>query len=484
MCGRLDAQGVQHRGDHVDRVAVLLADLALGPDALGPDHHERVGDSAAIGLALPAPERRVAGVCPAPGVVVVGLGAAEILERGQVLLHVVGNVVEKLRFVHRADRAALGARAIVGDHHDQGVLVLADVLEEADQLADVVVRVFEVAGEHLHEAGEQPPLVVRQLAPILYVRIVPRQPGVRGDDPELLLANEHLVAIGVPALVEMALVPVGPFLRDVVGRVRGARAEVHEERLVRRGLLAVGDHRLGLFHEVRREVIALFRRGRRFDLMIVVDEIGVPLVRFPPKETVEALEAAPQRPAVIGAGGRLGFGRGQVPFAEGIGVVALLLQDLRQHAVLERHIAVAARIAGRALGNAGHGVGVVVAAREDARARGRAERRGVHVDVAQAVGGQGVQVRRADRAAEAPELAEASVVQHDEQHIGCALAGPVGLGPRRLGHVEGSADDSRKGLAWLVLPEWHGVLRVLTPTAGPGAAACVRLDARRSAAIG
>ena len=55
-----------------------------------------------------------------------------------------------------------------------------------------------------------------------------------GNDAELLLPREGLLAQLVPAAVELALVFVDPFLRRVVRGVRRAGGEVHEERLVRR----------------------------------------------------------------------------------------------------------------------------------------------------------------------------------------------------------------------------------------------------------
>src|SRR5262249_36297907 len=110
---RLDAQRVEHRRYHINRVAVLRAYLTLGLDPLRPNNHERIGDSAPVGFTLPAPERSVASVCPAPGVVVEVLGAAQVVNRSKILLQVVGHVVEELAFIHRAVRAALSTRAVV-----------------------------------------------------------------------------------------------------------------------------------------------------------------------------------------------------------------------------------------------------------------------------------------------------------------------------------------------------------------------------------
>ena len=80
--GCLDAEGVEHGGHHVDRMAVLGAHLTAGGDPLGPAHDEGIAGAAPVGLALPAPEGGVAGVGPAPGVVVEVLGAADVVDGG------------------------------------------------------------------------------------------------------------------------------------------------------------------------------------------------------------------------------------------------------------------------------------------------------------------------------------------------------------------------------------------------------------------
>jgi len=89
-------------------------------------------------------------------------------------LKAVGDVVEELPLVDGAVRPALRAGSVVGDHHDQRVVVLADLLQERDQLADVVVGVLEETGKDLHHPGVEAPLVGRQRAPVLHVGIVPR----------------------------------------------------------------------------------------------------------------------------------------------------------------------------------------------------------------------------------------------------------------------------------------------------------------------
>ena len=78
----------------------------------------------------------------------------------------------------------------------------------------------------------------------------------------------------------------------------------------------VGDEADRLVGEVGGQVIALLRRLRRLDLMIVVDQLGVVLVRVAAEEAVVALEAAAERPAVVGPGRAGLLGRRQVPLAD------------------------------------------------------------------------------------------------------------------------------------------------------------------------
>ena len=447
---------------------VLAADLALGLDALGPVHDEPVGHAAAVGLPLPPPEGRVSRERPAPRVVVEVLGAAEVVEGGEVLLEVVGHVVEELVLVHRAVRAALGAGAVVRDDHDDGVVQLAQVVQEVQHPSDLVVGVLEEAGEDLHHPGVELALVIRQVGPLLHVGIMAGQLGVLGDDAEFLLTREHLLAIGVPAVVELARVLVGPFLRHLVGGVVGARGEVQEEGLVRCHLLEVGDELDGLVGQVDRQVIALVGRLRRLDLVVVEDEIGIVLVGVAAQEAVVAVESAAQRPTVVRARCADLLGGGQVPLADAEGGVAVREQHLGEEAVLERDGAVGSRVAGRALGDARHGVGVVVAPGQHAGARRRAERRRVHVGVPQTVLRQPVQIGRVDRCAVATELPVTGVVQHDVDHVRSTRFGPQRGGPGRFGLADRASHPPREGAAWLVLGQAHRPRPLVTGNARAG----------------
>jgi hypothetical protein len=111
--GRLDAEDVEDGGHEVDRVVVLLADLALGLHAGRPGDDAGVACAAVELVALPHLERRVERHRPAVGEVVVGLGAAELVDERQVRGDVVRDAVGELHLVDGSVRPALAAGAVV-----------------------------------------------------------------------------------------------------------------------------------------------------------------------------------------------------------------------------------------------------------------------------------------------------------------------------------------------------------------------------------
>ena len=108
----------------------------------------------------------------------------------------------------------------------------------------------------------------------LAVRVDRRELGVLGQQAELLLPLQDAGADGLVALVELALVLVGPLLGHVVRRVPAPGDEVHEERLVGIDDLGV-DWMIPIAWSARSfdEVVALLGRRRRLDLVVVVDEV-------------------------------------------------------------------------------------------------------------------------------------------------------------------------------------------------------------------
>jgi len=118
-----------------------------------------------------------------------------------------------------------------------------------------------------------------------------RQVCICRQDAHFLLLCKHLLAIGIPTGVKLALVFVGPFLWNMMRRMHGAGTKIHKERLVGRNLLGIGDHCLGLADEIGRQVVALLRRLFRLGLAVVTDKFRVVLVRISTKKPVITLKA-------------------------------------------------------------------------------------------------------------------------------------------------------------------------------------------------
>ncbi len=145
------------------------------------------------------------------------------------------------------------------------------------------------------------------------------------------------------------------------------------------------------------------------------------LVHVGRHEGVGVVEALAARPAVEGPDLRDLVERRVVPFAERVVHVARLLEVVRDGLGRVGHDGVVAGEAHRGERMAAQTDGVRVASGHQRRARGRAERRRVEVVVAQAVLGEGIDVRRLDQAAEAADLSETRVVQQEDDDIRSVL---------------------------------------------------------------
>jgi len=89
----------------------------------------------------------------------------------------------------------------------------------------------------------------------------------------------------------------------------------------------------------------------------------------------------------------------------------------------------------------------------------------MHIGVTQAVGCEGIDIRRADRRTEAAQLRKADVVKHDEQDVWRALRGAQRLRPRRLRDLERASHDPGESGAGLIFLERHS--RLLPIFLGP-----------------
>ena len=163
------------------------------------------------------------------------LRTADLVDVGQHRRDVVGETLLRLHVVERAVERAFRARPIVADDiDDEGIVALSEGFQSVDELADLRIDVLEESCEHLLHPGVKALLVRRGGIPGGNFRGTRRKLRVGGDHSQLLLVLERDFALPVPAVVELALVFVGPGLWRVMRSMRGTRRPIDEKRLFRR----------------------------------------------------------------------------------------------------------------------------------------------------------------------------------------------------------------------------------------------------------
>ena len=192
-------------------------------DALRPVHDQRVAHAALVQVALPAPQRRVAGPRPAPRIVRERPHAAPLVEVREVLLDRRLDAVGELVLVERAVLAALGATR-------RCPRPAGPACCRARRAARGSRSRGRCGGRSARGTPRRPPSAARRAAsrrptacptPCTHSR-PRRQPRARRHDAHRELAREHLVAPAVPALVELAAVALDP-LAARRGAARGRR---------------------------------------------------------------------------------------------------------------------------------------------------------------------------------------------------------------------------------------------------------------------
>jgi hypothetical protein len=117
---------------------------------------------------------------------------------------------------------------------------------------------------------------------------VPRKPSVGWEDPQLLLTR---LAVPVPAHIEFAFVLLDPARADLMRRVRGPGRILQGEGLVGR----VEDELDRLVRQVFALMVALFDRLWLRRRMVVVRQVGEPLIGLAAEETRRSPRPSGQR---------------------------------------------------------------------------------------------------------------------------------------------------------------------------------------------
>ena len=221
----------------------------------------------------------------------------------QVVLERRRETVEGLDFVERAIGSAFGTRAVVADDvDDHRVVGVGQLVHGVDQASALVIGEGEVAGEVFKQAQVEFLLIGGEGVPGGHPFRARRELRIRRDDARLELPGIGFLADFFPALIELALELVAPFLGRVMRGVGRAGGEIQEERFLRGdglGIFDVVDRPVG---HVGHQVITFLRRGLRLDGAGVLEEHRIILVRLSADEAVEILEAHACRPAVKGPG--------------------------------------------------------------------------------------------------------------------------------------------------------------------------------------
>ena len=381
---RGDADRLVDRRHEVIAVVELCARGRVGLDLVAPAHDHRVARPTEVGgQELHSLVRATA--CPGPArvVLVVGLRRSERVESADLL---------ERRDVHRdrardpvlrqqlADRAVLtfarGA-VVAPDVEDQRVVPVAQTVELVDQAADLNVDVLGVPGGNFHQPALERLLVFGDAFPRRQCLVSRRQLGVSGNPALLLGARVSALAIGVPAVVEIPCVLVGPLLHDVMWAVQAARGPVHVKRLVRLERPVVTQPADGVIRQILAEVVSLVGRFRGSDDRRVPYQMGLVLRCLTRQEAVEVLEAETRRPVLERACRSRLVGGGVMPLAPRAGAVAVVLQNFGCERTAPRDLTrVAVPVVGQ-LRDLPAADAVVVAAREQRCARRGAHRSGV-----------------------------------------------------------------------------------------------------------
>ena len=229
-------------------------------------------------------------------------------------------------------------------------------------------------------------------------------------------------------------------------RMSRAEGQVEKERPLGHQRFGVANETYRAVDDILGHVIALFDRAGRIDEVIVGGQLGIELIGFSLQEAVVAIESALQRPVVQRTRRGAFRHRRQMPLSGGERRVTVVAQNLGQRRGGTGERAAHVGKAGVHVGDRAHPDRVMIASREQARARGRAQRGGVKAREAQATGGEPVDIGRLDSRAVAAEMRKAAVVEHDDHYVRRALR-ELRLRPPRFRLRDCATDNAAKFFA-------------------------------------
>ena len=414
---------------------------------LRPMHDQRHPHPAPVCVLLVPLQRRIPCLRPAPRIVRRRARPADLMQPRLHLLQIVRLRLKQPRRVRQPQRSALLRRPVVSRQNHDRVLQPPRLLQIRQQPPHLRVGVLQKARKRLLQRARERPRLCRHFRPRLHPRIARRQLRALRNHPQLQLPREPLLPHLVPAHVELPAVLLDVLRRRLMRRVRRPRREIQEERLPRIDRLLIAQKAHRAIDQILRQVVALLRPLRRIDVVIVVDQLRVELIRLSAQKAVEAVETALQRPLLERPRLRARLQRRQVPLPHRIGRVVLVPQHFRHRRRMLRNPRAHVWVARIEMRNRPHPHRVVIAPRQQRRPRRRAERRHVEIREPQPARRQPIDVRRRNRRAVAAQMREAQIIEQNHRHIRPILPRRPQRRPPRLRLSKRPPDLALKPLA-------------------------------------
>ena len=291
------------------------------------------------------------------------------------------------------------------------------------------------AGEGGLQPGQVALLLRRVVVPGPHVVVARRQLGAGRHHAQRQLLGQPALALHIPPGGKNGVVAADQPGRRLMRGMHCAQRQPAQPGRLRQFRHMPGQEADGLVHQVFRQVIALLRRTRRLNRRVVAHKFRRVLVRRRIHEAVEAVEPAGQRPAIERPGAAAFGQRGDVPLAQHVGAVAVRAQHFCQRPGFLADLAAIPGKTAVEVRQAANPRRVVVAPGQQRGAGGGAHRRGMEAGIAQPLGRQPVDRRRAHRGAEAAEVGEAGIVEQHQQDVRRTLGRAGWCRPVRLGRA-------------------------------------------------